>query len=93
MSMTAQDMIDRRRLRRKLSFWRISAILVAALAVVVGAVLVSGTAGAEGGSVVLRPSPVQSDRAGFDREGLITEDDRLLDLSAGFEGRRAPSRR
>ena len=34
MATTADDLIDRRRLRRKLTFWRVAAILVAAVAVV-----------------------------------------------------------
>ena len=34
MAPTADDLIDRRRLRRKLTFWRVAAILVAAVAVV-----------------------------------------------------------
>ncbi|MET0575119.1 MAG: signal peptide peptidase SppA, partial [Mesorhizobium sp.] len=33
MAIRADDIIDRRRLRRKLTFWRIAAIVVAALAI------------------------------------------------------------
>ena len=33
MALRADDLIDRRRLRRKLTFWRIAALVVAALAV------------------------------------------------------------
>ena len=34
MTMRADDLIDRRRLRRKLTFWRVIAFVIAALAVV-----------------------------------------------------------
>lgn len=78
MSVTAQEMIDRRKLRRKLGFWRVLAILVVALAVI-GAALVFG---------VLRDDGVGSGFAGAPSdqiarvsiEGLITEDEKLLDL-------------
>src|SRR5262245_709091 len=38
MAIRADDIIDRRRLRRKLTFWRIAALFVAALAVAVASV-------------------------------------------------------
>ena len=34
MSLDADTIVDRRRMRRKLTFWRVSAVLIAALAVV-----------------------------------------------------------
>ena len=44
MSFDADAIVDRRRMRRKLTFWRVSAILVAVIAVVVaGAMLVPGS--------------------------------------------------
>jgi protease-4 len=44
MSFDADAIVDRRRMRRKLTFWRVSAILVAVVAVVVaGAMLVPGS--------------------------------------------------
>ena len=70
MSVTANDLIDRRRLRRKLSFWRIVAVLLAAAAIV-GAVLYAGFGkGAGAGPEIARVSI----------EGMILEDRKLLDL-------------
>ena len=40
---TADELIDRRRLRRKVSFWRIAALVIAALAVVGIAIALNGT--------------------------------------------------
>ncbi|WP_206453754.1 signal peptide peptidase SppA [Aurantimonas marina] len=72
MSGTAEDLIDRRRLRRKLSFWRVAAVVVVALAVL-GAALFSGFGG--------RPAFSARDQiARVAIEGLITEDQDLLDL-------------
>ena len=45
---TADDLIDRRRLRRKLTFWRVVALAVAAVAIVGTAVALNGTAFAAG---------------------------------------------
>lgn len=42
MSLDADLIVDRRRMRRKLTFWRVAAILVAAIAVVAGAVVLTG---------------------------------------------------
>jgi protease-4 len=69
MPVTADDLIDRRRLRRKLSFWRVAALAVAAVAVVAfAAVLYGGEFG-----------PVASDHiAKVKIEGTILEDDDLL---------------
>ena len=39
MAALADDLIDRRRLRRKLSFWRVAAILLVAAIVVGGAMI------------------------------------------------------
>ncbi len=74
MSVTAQEMIDRRRLRRKLSFWRVLAILVVALAVV-GVAVATGLLGGHG----VRPG-LADQIARVSIEGVITEDDKLLDL-------------
>lgn len=65
----AQDVIDRRRLRRKLGFWRLAAIvfLVAAILMVP---LSRGAWRKDAGDQIARVSI----------EGVITEDDRLLDL-------------
>jgi protease-4 len=42
MSLDADLIVDRRRMRRKLTFWRVAAVLVAAIAVVAGAVVLTG---------------------------------------------------
>ncbi len=72
MSGTVEDLIDRRRLRRKLSFWRVAAVVVVALAAL-GAALISGF-----GGVATFSSRDQIARVAI--EGLITEDQDLLDL-------------
>jgi protease-4 len=71
MATTADDLIDRRRLRRKLTFWRVIALLVAAVAII-------GTAGALfgkefGGRSVDHIAKVKI-------EGTILEDEALLKL-------------
>lgn len=70
MAIRADEMIDRRRLRRKLTFWRAAAILVAALAIGVGVLWLSGEnlAGAAGNHI-----------AKVKIEGTITEDEDLLE--------------
>jgi protease-4 len=42
MSMTADQIVDRRRMRRKLSFWRVTGFLLLVVAIIGGAVLFSG---------------------------------------------------
>jgi protease-4 len=55
MSLDADAIVDRRRIRRKLTFWRVSAILIAVLALVVaGAVLVPGSRLMPAGAYVAR---------------------------------------
>ncbi|WAJ29030.1 signal peptide peptidase SppA [Antarcticirhabdus aurantiaca] len=72
MALSPDDMIDRRRLRRKLGFWRVAAILVAALAVLA----LPFAAGWTG-----KPATVGIDQiARVSVEGLITEDRDLLEL-------------
>ena len=67
MTNRADDIIDRRRLRRKLTFWRVAALVVAALAIA-GAV-----------SFSMRDSLGGADHIAKVRiEGTITEDDELL---------------
>lgn len=70
MAMRADDMIDRRRLRRKLTFWRIAAFVIAAIG------LASATGwlfkGDFGGTAVNHIAKVRI-------EGTITEDDELLE--------------
>jgi protease-4 len=56
MSLDADLIVDRRRMRRKLTFWRVTAVFVAIAAVVGGAVMFAGnrgalTAAAAGGSI------------------------------------------
>ena len=69
----AQDLIDRRRLRRKLGFWRVAALLALVLALF----LVPRALGWKG------LAPVAADHiARVAVEGLITEDEDLLGLLA-----------
>jgi protease-4 len=72
MTLRADELIDRRRLRRKLTFWRVAAIVIAALAVL-GAVASLG--GGLGGTAVSHIAKVKI-------EGTITEDDELLERLA-----------
>ena len=70
MSMRADDLIDRRRLRRKLTFWRIAALGVAALG------LAAASAWMLGGDFI----GASSDHIAKVRiEGTITEDEDLLE--------------
>lgn len=70
MATSADFMIDRRRLRRKLTFWRIAALLVAALAIAAGAMWLGGDqiAGVGGSHI-----------AKVRIEGTITEDEDLIE--------------
>ena len=72
MSFTADQIVDRRRLRRKLSFWRVIAFLAVAIALVVGAGLI-----ASGGSL---PGVVKNQIARISISGFITESRDQLDL-------------
>lgn len=69
MATTADDLIDRRRLRRKLTFWRIAALVVAGLAIVAAASFFGGDLG---GRSVDHIAKVKI-------EGTILEDEDLLD--------------
>jgi protease-4 len=62
----ADDLIDRRRLRRKLTFWRVAAILVALVAIGVAVTVWSGT------------GPAGDHIARIRIEGTITENEELL---------------
>lgn len=70
MALRADDLIDRRRLRRKLTFWRIAALVVAAI----GLVSAAGWMLRDdfGGTAVAHIAKVRI-------EGTITEDDELLE--------------
>lgn len=70
MAIRADDMIDRRRLRRKLTFWRVLAILVAALAIGVGSLWLTGDDFA--GTAADHIARVKI-------EGTITEDEELIE--------------
>ena len=72
MSFTADQIVDRRRLRRKLSFWRLAAFLAAAVAIVAGAGLI-----ASGGRL---PGIVEPQIARLSIEGFITDNQDQLDL-------------
>lgn len=71
MALRADDVIDRRRLRRKLTFWRVAAGLVAAAAI-------AGAALLEWGGDVRSTATDHVARVAI--EGTITEDEKLLDL-------------
>jgi len=71
MATRTDDIIDRRRLRRKLTFWRVAALFVLAAAIAgVAAWLYGDLDGGAAGDHVAR----------IRIEGTITEDDRLLEL-------------
>ena len=66
---TPDEIIDRRRLRRKLTFWRVAAIVIAAIAI----------AGAAFGMFADQFGATAQDHIAKVRiEGTITEDDELL---------------
>jgi len=67
----ADDIIDRRRMRRKLTFWRVAALLVAALAIA------AGVAWSFGDTLT---GAARDHIARVRIEGTITEDDKLLAL-------------
>ncbi len=70
MALRADDLIDRRRLRRKLTFWRISAVLVAVAAI--AAVTIWTMGDSLGGAGVDHIAKIRI-------EGTITEDEELLE--------------
>ncbi len=70
MAIRADDIIDRRRLRRKLTFWRIAAVLIAALAIGAAATWLYGE---EFGSTAVNHI------AKVKIEGTITENEELLE--------------
>lgn len=71
MAYRADDLIDRRRLRRKLTFWRIAALVIAALAIVAASAWIYGDE--FGGAAIDHIAKVKI-------EGTITEDQDLLEL-------------
>lgn len=71
MTTRTDDIIDRRRLRRKLTFWRVAALLVLAVAI-------AGTAAWFHGD--MEGATARDQVARIRIEGTITEDDRLLEL-------------
>jgi len=70
MAMRADDMIDRRRLRRKLTFWRVAALVVAAIGLASAAAWMFRED--FGGKAVHHIAKVRI-------EGTITEDDELIE--------------
>ena len=75
MANRADEIVDRRRLRRKLTFWRVAAILIAATAIVVAALRLDGGL----------YSATQRDHIAQIRvEGTVTEDEELLERIAGL---------
>jgi protease IV len=71
MPLDAEFIADRRRLRRKLSFWRVLAILAAIGAVVVGGLAAAGRAGLPAGGAQI---------ARIEVDGFIAGDQRMADL-------------
>lgn len=71
MALRADDMIDRRRLRRKLTFWRVAAIGIAALALIAASAWTFGEG--FGGRAADHIAKVKI-------EGTIIEDENLLEL-------------
>ena len=69
MAMRADDMIDRRRLRRKLTFWRVVALAIAAVGLASAAAWLLRDFG---GAAVDHIAKVRI-------EGTITEDEELLE--------------
>ena len=69
MAIRADEIIDRRRLRRKLTFWRIAALVVAALAVAAVSVWLAGDELGKGSNHIAKVKI----------EGTITEDDELIE--------------
>lgn len=69
MAIRADDMIDRRRLRRKLTFWRVAAIAIAALGIIIGSVWLYGDE--MGGSSTNHIAKIRI-------EGTITENEELI---------------
>ncbi|MVA96892.1 signal peptide peptidase SppA [Nitratireductor sp. CAU 1489] len=70
MALRADDLIDRRRLRRKLTFWRVVALVVAALAIAAYGFRLFGDSLPGSGSDQIAKVRI---------EGTITEDEELLD--------------
>src|SRR4051794_5839058 len=66
MSLDSDFIVDRRRMRRKLTFWRVAAVMVALVAIVVGGVLAT-----PGGRQALA---VSGSIARVNIEGLIRSD-------------------
>lgn len=78
MAATADDIIDRRALRRKLTFWRLAAIL-AAVAAVLAAALSSGTQGGLSDQIARIPvdGTILNDRELIARIGDAAEDEKV----------------
>ncbi len=64
MSMTADQIVDRRRLRRKVSFWRFIGVVAVVLAVG-GALLAAGVGNGKGGGFVTQPQIARISVSGF----------------------------
>jgi protease-4 len=70
MAIRADESIDRRRLRRKLTFWRVAALVIAALAIVAGSMWLAGDELGKTASDHIAKVKI---------EGTITEDDELIE--------------
>ena len=72
MSLTVDEIIDRRKLRRRLTFWRIAALLF-----LVACIVTIGVASGIGSSVSSKSRP---HIARISISGIITEDQKMIDL-------------
>lgn len=70
MAIHAEELIERRSLRRKLTFWRVAAFAVAALAIILGSVWLLAGDGSNRGVAHIAKIKI---------EGTITEDEELLE--------------
>lgn len=70
MTLRGEELIERRSLRRKLTFWRVAAFAVAGLAIILGSVWLLDSDSANRGAAHIAKVKI---------EGTITEDDELLE--------------
>src|SRR5262249_24961964 len=72
MSLDSDVIVDRRRIRRKLTFWRVASVLIAIVAIAVVGMLISP--GGRGTFTTRGPFPTGAPTAGINSKGLIPSD-------------------